>query len=65
MDGFSATPVELQVCGSLLADLSREVHEQMQILKREVEALLGNTGRDYDRTDDSSAEFLHGLGVEL
>lgn len=27
--------------------------------------LLGNTGRDYDRTDDSSAEFLHGLGVEL
>lgn len=40
MEGFDVTPVELQVCGSLLADLSREVHDQMRTLKTEVDGLL-------------------------
>lgn len=102
MDGFDATPVELQVCGSTLADLSREIHDKMQVLKDEVDGLLsggwtgsaatgftqgweqwhigavevldalksmghllGQTGRDYGLTDDTSAESLQRWGAEL
>jgi WXG100 family type VII secretion target len=40
VEGFDATPVELQVCGSMLADISREVHDKVRILKTEVDDLL-------------------------
>jgi WXG100 family type VII secretion target len=36
---FDVTPVELQVCGSMLADLSQEIHAKMRVLKDEVDAL--------------------------
>jgi WXG100 family type VII secretion target len=41
VDGFDATPVELQVCGAMLADLSQEVRTKMGVLEGEVEGLLG------------------------
>lgn len=41
MDGFDVTPVELQVCGATLADISREVHDTMRSLKNEMDALFG------------------------
>jgi WXG100 family type VII secretion target len=41
VDGFDATPVELRVCGSALAQVSDEVRTEMAVLRREMDALLG------------------------
>ena len=40
MSGFDATPVELQVCGSLLAQISTNVRDQMGALQAEADALF-------------------------
>src|SRR5882762_4613640 len=40
VSGFDATPVELQVCGSTLADISQEIHTVMRTLTNDVDALL-------------------------
>jgi WXG100 family type VII secretion target len=41
MVGFDATPVELQVCGSMLSQIKDEVDNQVRVLRGEVEALIG------------------------
>lgn len=41
MNGFDATPVELQVCGSMLAQISKDVHAELRVLQREMDALFG------------------------
>jgi len=40
VDGFDATPVELQICGAMLADLSGEIHDKLSVLRGEMDALL-------------------------
>lgn len=40
VSGFDVTPIELQVCGAMLADISQEVHTEMGVVKAEVDALL-------------------------
>ncbi|HEY3750963.1 MAG TPA: WXG100 family type VII secretion target [Pseudonocardiaceae bacterium] len=40
MDGFDAEPVELRVCGSMLSQISTEVHEQMIGLQAEADGLF-------------------------
>jgi WXG100 family type VII secretion target len=39
--GFDATPVELQVCGSMLTQISQDVRTEMRVLQQEMDALLG------------------------
>lgn len=99
VEGFDATPAELQMCGVMLADLSQEVRTKMGVLESEVETLLGggwqggaargfaqgweqwragarevlealadmgrllgDTGRDYDLTDEGAADSLRRSG---
>lgn len=38
--GFEATPAELRVCGSMLAQVSAEVRDQMGVLRGEADTLL-------------------------
>jgi WXG100 family type VII secretion target len=40
VDGFNATPVELQVCGSMLTQIGDEVRAEMSVLQREMDALM-------------------------
>lgn len=40
MNGFDATPVELQMCGSMLAQISADVRDQMNALQAEADALF-------------------------
>lgn len=40
MDGFDAAPVELQVCGSMLGQIGKDLHTEMGMLQREMDALL-------------------------
>lgn len=102
MDGFDAAPVELQVCGSMLEQIGEDLHTEMGVLQRDMDALLtggwrghaatgfcngwelwlqgardvlhalqamgqllGETGRDYQRTDTSSADLVHQSGAGL
>jgi ESAT-6 family protein len=41
VDGFDVTPVELQVCGSMLAQISKDMNTELRTLRREMDALLG------------------------
>ena len=41
VDGFDATPVELQVCGSMLTQTGQDLRTEMQALQQEMDALLG------------------------
>jgi WXG100 family type VII secretion target len=40
MDGFDATPTELQVCATTLADITAEIESKLATLRRDVEGLL-------------------------
>lgn len=40
VDGFDAAPVELQVCGSMLGQISGDLHTEMDVLRRGMDALL-------------------------
>jgi WXG100 family type VII secretion target len=40
VDGFDATPVELQVCGSMLAQISGELRAELDVLQGEMDGLL-------------------------
>jgi WXG100 family type VII secretion target len=40
VDGFDAAPVELQVCGSMLGQIGNDLHTEMGVLQREMDALL-------------------------
>jgi WXG100 family type VII secretion target len=42
VSGFDATPIELRVCGTMLADISREVRAEMDVVQGEMDALLGS-----------------------
>jgi uncharacterized protein YukE len=102
VDGFDAAPVELQVCGSMLGQIGEDLHAEMGVLRREMDALLaggwrglaaagfaegwelwlrgagdvldalrsmggllGETGRDYLRTDTSGADAVRESGAGL
>lgn len=102
VDGFDAAPVELQVCGSMLGQISEDLRTEMGVLQREMDALLsggwrghaangftrgwelwlqgandvldalqsmgcllGDTGRDYQRTDTSGADAVRESGAGL
>lgn len=45
MDGFDAAPVELQVCGSMLRQIGKDLHTEMGVLQRDMDALLGGGWR--------------------
>jgi WXG100 family type VII secretion target len=102
VDGFDAEPVELQVCGSMLGQIHEDLHTEIDVLQRDMDALLtggwrgqaatgftkgwelwlqgsrdvldalqamgrllGETGRDYQRTDTSSADLVHRSGAGM
>ena len=41
MSGFDATPAELQLCGTALAQLSDEILTELRLLESELDGLLG------------------------
>lgn len=72
LDGFDVTPVELQVCGSMLSDISREVHDTMQVLRAEVDALLSGGwqgsaaqgfAQGWDQWQTGAKDVLEGLAA--
>lgn len=50
VDGFDASPVELQVCGSMLRQIGDDLRTEMGVLQREMDDLLadGRRGRAAD-----------------
>ncbi|HEV7651441.1 MAG TPA: WXG100 family type VII secretion target [Actinophytocola sp.] len=42
MDGFDATPAELQICGSMLAQIGDDIRTELTTLQGEMDALLGS-----------------------
>jgi WXG100 family type VII secretion target len=40
--GFDAAPVELQVCGSTLAQISDELHTELNVLQADMDGLLSS-----------------------
>lgn len=40
MTGFDAAPIELQVCGSMLTDISDELRTELTTLRTEMDALF-------------------------
>lgn len=38
--GFDVTPVELRVCGSMLATISEDLHTEIGVLRRAMDSLL-------------------------
>jgi WXG100 family type VII secretion target len=40
MTGFDATPIELQVCGSMLTDVSDELRTELAALRNEMDSLF-------------------------
>ncbi len=66
MDGFDATPVELQVCGSMLAQISQDVHGEMRVLQQEMDALLGSwQGGAANGFAQGWEQWLHGANEVL
>jgi WXG100 family type VII secretion target len=55
MDGFDAVPAELQLCGSMLGQISEELRTEMGVLQREMDALLPGEWRGQTATG-----FAHG-----
>lgn len=45
VDGFDASPVELQVCGSLLRQIGDDLRAEMGVLQREMDGLLSDGWR--------------------
>lgn len=50
VDGFDAAPVELQVCGSMLGQIGKDLHTEMGVLQREMDALLTGGWRGHAAT---------------
>jgi WXG100 family type VII secretion target len=71
MSGFDATPVELQVCGSMLADISDELHGELTTLRAEMDGLF-STGwqgqaangfaQGWDQWQTGAHDVLNALG---
>lgn len=40
MGDFEATPVELQVCGSMLTNIGDEIHDELGVLRTEMDGLF-------------------------
>jgi WXG100 family type VII secretion target len=60
VDGFDAAPVELQVCGSMLGQISEDLHTEMGALQREMDALLTGGWRG-----QAASGFTHGWQLWL
>src|SRR2546422_769027 len=67
VDGFDATPVELRVCGSMLAQISKDLHGEMSVLRREMDALLTGGWRGPAATGFAQGweQWLRGAGELL
>lgn len=65
--GFEATPVELQVCGSTLAQISQDVRAEMRVLQQEMDALLtsGWQGGAANGFAQGWEQWLHGANEVL
>jgi WXG100 family type VII secretion target len=50
VDGFDAAPVELQVCGSMLGQISEDLRTEMGVLQREIDGLLTGGWRGQSAT---------------
>ena len=60
MDGFDAAPVELRVCGSMLGQIGEDLHTEMGVLRREMDALLAGGWRG-----PAASGFSHGWELWL